>query len=159
MFRFIKDYFLALVVLLLVSFYFSYFATIGYQMFTVHKLLIDGKSFGQVNFGLLTFIIFAFLPIIMWKMVAGSELPILKETLGFRLLLSEIAIVFTISLFISKIIFNSIAKPVMSFSSSFILDTKGRIVLIEIFSIAVPLVIFLYLTKKVVSHFLKKIEE
>lgn len=158
MFRFIKDYFLALVVLLLFSFYLSYFFTVGYQIVGTHRALINGKSFGSINFGIITFIIFAFLPIIMWRILMNSEVPLLKETLGARLLLSQITIVLTISLFISKAIFNSVAKSVMTLEKDFVLGIQGRVVLIEILSIGIPFIIFLYLTKKVVSCFLTKIE-
>jgi len=156
MLKFIKGLF----VTLLVSFYFSYCATIVYQMFVVHRALINGsKNFGQVNLGIISLIIISFFPIMMWKLVANSEVPILKETWGFRLLLSEIAFIFTGCLFISKSIFNSIATPIINSGSNFTLNIKGRVALIEILSIGIPFIIFLYLSKKVYERLLTKTEE
>lgn len=149
-----------LFITLLVSFYLSFFVTIGYQIVVVHSALISGiKNFGQINIGIITLIIIGFLPIILWSMVSKSQIPILKETWGFRLLISEIAIVFTVCLFVSKSIFNSIAKQIISFDKSFMLNFRGRVVLIEVLSIGVPFVIFLYLSKKVYERLAKKTEE
>lgn len=158
MFRFIKDYFFSLVILLFISFYFSYFITVNYQIFCVHHDLVNGKNFKQINFTLITFVVFGILPILLWKITARSELPILKETSGFRLLLSEIAFVFTIALFISKSIFNSVAKSIMAFDNNF-LGEHGKIILVEVLSIAIPLILFLYVSKKVISHFMQNIRE
>lgn len=159
MLKFIKDRLFSLIVVLFASFYISYFVTVGYQIICVHRLLITEHNVKQINFGLITFVIFAFVPILLWKMVADSEIPILKETIGIRFILSEIAIVFTICLFISKSIFNSIAGTIMAFESDRILDLKGRVVLIEVLSVVIPFILFLYLSNKVILHFLRKFKE
>jgi hypothetical protein len=67
--------------------------------------------------------------------------------------------VFTICFFISKSIFNSVAKSVVNWNNNIIFDQKGRIVLVEVLSVGVPLIIFLYLSKKVISHFLNDDKE
>lgn len=156
MLRFIK----ALFVTLLLSFYFSYCATILYQMFVVHRALIVGsKNFGQVNLGIISLIIIGCLPMMMWKLAANSEIPLLKETWGFRLLLSWMAAIFTACLFISKSVFNGVAKQMSSFDNNFVLSATGRIVLIEILSIGVPFVLFLYGSKKIYERLLSKTDE
>lgn len=153
MLKFIKTLF----VILLISFYLAYFVTIGSQIVVVHKALIAGsKNIDSISLGIFSVIILAFLPIIMWKLAADSEVPMLKETWGFRLLLSQMAMAFTLCLFISKSIFNATAKSIMSFDNSFVLNTSGRIMLIEILSIGVPIILFLYLSKKLYERLLKK---
>lgn len=159
MFKFIKNYFIFLVTVLFLSFYFSYVITLGYQIYMTHQTMIAGKAFKPIEFGLITFVITAFIPLMLWKMVADSEVPLLKETLGIRFILSIMALSFTISLFISKSIFNSVAIPIINFESSSVLGHNGRVVLVEILSLAIPFIIFLYLTKTFVSFFAKKSEE
>lgn len=159
MFKFIKNYLLFLIVLLFASFYIANFCAINYEIIGVHKTLITKGIVKHIDFGIITFIIFAFMPIFLWKMTADSEVPILKETSGFRLILCAIAIPFTICIFVSKSIFNSIAKPVILWENDLILDKTGRIAFIEVLACAIPFILFIYLTKKLVSYLIKKSEE
>jgi CDP-diglyceride synthetase len=159
MFKFIKDYFSKMFILFFTFFYISYFVTVIYFCVKAHYYLIKGQNFKEVSFGILTFIIFGFLPILLWRMTSKSEFPILKETNGLRYVMSWIAMVFTICIFISKSIFNSVARSIVNWNNNIIFDEKGRIVLVEVLSVGIPLIIFLYLSKKVVSHFLKEDKE
>lgn len=159
MLRFLKDSFYSLITIFFTSFYASYFVTVNYQIFSIHKSLIVDRSVNEISFGIITFVIFAFLPIMLWRMTADSEIPLFKRTERVRLLLSYIEIVYTGCLFISKIIFNAIAKDVMSWQADIILDAKGRALFVEIFSIGIPFILFLWLTKKVVTHFKKENNE
>jgi hypothetical protein len=156
--KFFKDYFLALIVIFFAALYIGYFFTFGDYFIGAHRLLIAGKGVQEIHFGIITFIIFSFLPILMWKLVFNSEVPILKETLGVRLVLSVLAIAFTISLFISKGIFNAVANPLLQFEGETILDKHGKTILIEVLSLGIPFIVFLYLTKKIVFYFIKKFE-
>lgn len=153
MLRFIRDSFYSLLTVFFVSFYASYFMTVNYQIFRIHKKIIESRVAESINFGIITFVIFAFLPIMLWRMTADSEIPLLKRTRRARLILSYLMIIYTGCLFVSKIIFNAIAKDVMTWEMDIIFDAKGKVVFVEVFALAVPFVLFLWLTLKVVSHF------
>lgn len=159
MLRFLKNSFFSLITVFFASFYASYFATVNYQIFSIHRRLIEDRSANGISFGIITFVIFAFLPIMLWRMTADSEIPLLKSTRRARLLLSYIIIAYTTSLFASKIIFNAIAKDVMSWETDLIFDAKGRVMFVEVFSIGVPFVLFLWLTQKVVYYFTREDNE
>lgn len=159
MIDFIKNSLLTLIALLFFSFYVSFAFTVGIQVCAAHKLLFANHTPQIINLGIITFVICGFVPIFLWKIIEGSQMPILKETLGARLILSQLAIAFTICLFISKSIYNSIAKPIVSLENDVLLDINGRIVLVEILSLAIPGLVFLYISKKVIHYYLKKFKE